>query len=657
VGGIGTGERADRVIIDDPNNPMEMESEAIRHTAIMWFTEIIPDRLNSPSDSAIVVIQQRTHEEDISGTALSREMGYEHLMIPMRYDPSRHCTTVLGWEDPRKVDEELAWKERFPPDVCDGLERDKGPYAWCNSGEAPVLMADLSMKPIAEVKKGDKIVGFEIGNREKRARLKGAEVLSISVSHRPIVRITLDSGEVIRCTDDHKWWTGRNDKSHRPYAPAQIGSTLSRVCPPRLPVIAEEDDVRLAGWLSGFFDGEGSVSLSSRRLVESNALISFTQGDGKNAPLCDKLELALNRFGFNWSFWKKPNRSKKGENHSLRAYWLKMAKEGRESRIALYQRFLHIVKPTKWRDRIIEAATTGRLYTKGERVISIKPDGQETVYGLETTTGNYVVWGLASSNSGQYQQMPAPRGGSILKNEFWQLWRDPVYPTFEYIVASLDTAMTAKDENDASALTVWGVFREDAIMTDVGTNALWMPRDGQALRGVEGNPKVMLLWAWEERLQLNELIEKVINTCVPGANPVPHPRFPVDRLLIEGKANGLSVAHELSRVFRGSGKLGIEVIDPKRYGDKWARAQSVQHLFADGMVYAPDKSWADKVIQQCAIFPRGSHDDLVDSTTQAIRYLRETGFAMKSSEYAVETEDSLMYRGQSSSKPLYGGYD
>jgi predicted phage terminase large subunit-like protein len=253
--------------------------------------------------------------------------------------------------------------------------------------------------------------------------------------------------------------------------------------------------------------------------------------------------------------------------------------------------------------------------------------------------------------------MPAPRGGSILKNEFWQLWRDPVYPTFEYIVASLDTAMTAKDENDASALTVWGVFREDAIMTDVGTNALWMPRDGQALRGVEGNPKVMLLWAWEERLQLNELIEKVINTCVPGANPVPHPRFPVDRLLIEGKANGLSVAHELSRVFRGSGKLGIEVIDPKRYGDKWARAQSVQHLFADGMVYAPDKSWADKVIQQCAIFPRGSHDDLVDSTTQAIRYLRETGFAMKSSEYAVETEDSLMYRGQSSSKPLYGGYD
>jgi hypothetical protein len=161
VGGIGTGERADRVIIDDPNNPMEMESEAVRNTAIMWFTEIIPDRLNSQKDSAIVVIQQRTHEDDVSGTALSREMGYTHLMIPMRHDPTRHCTTVVGfdpktnedrvWEDPRTEDEELAWPERFPTQICNDLERDKGPYAWCSSSEAPVLMADLSMKRIDEV--------------------------------------------------------------------------------------------------------------------------------------------------------------------------------------------------------------------------------------------------------------------------------------------------------------------------------------------------------------------------------------------------------------------------------------------------------------------------------------------------------------------------
>src|SRR5688500_7285722 len=61
VGGIGTGERADIVIVDDPNNPMEMESEAVRETTKMWFTEVLPDRLNNQSLSSIIVIQQRTY--------------------------------------------------------------------------------------------------------------------------------------------------------------------------------------------------------------------------------------------------------------------------------------------------------------------------------------------------------------------------------------------------------------------------------------------------------------------------------------------------------------------------------------------------------------------------------------------------------------------
>jgi predicted phage terminase large subunit-like protein len=320
-----------------------------------------------------------------------------------------------------------------------------------------------------------------------------------------------------------------------------------------------------------------------------------------------------------------------------------MAKEGRASRLPLYQRFLHIVKPTKWRQRIIDLAATGRLYTQGERVISIQEDGTEMAYGLETTTGNYVVWGLASSNSGQYQQSPAPRGGSILKDHFWQLWDQDKYPPFEMIIASLDTAMTAKDENDPSALTVWGVFRDSPIL--VGGNEA----------KIQGNPKVMLLWAWKEHLEFNDLVTKVINTCIPSPSPVAHPRFPVDRILIEGKANGQAVAHELERMFRGSGRLGIEIVDPKEYGDKVARAISVQHIFSDGMVFAPNKTWADMVIKQCALFPRGSEDDLVDSTTQAIRWLRETGFVLRSTEYVVEEEESLMYRGQASLRPLYPG--
>jgi predicted phage terminase large subunit-like protein len=125
----------------------------------------------------------------------------------------------------------------------------------------------------------------------------------------------------------------------------------------------------------------------------------------------------------------------------------------------------------------------------------------------------------------------------------------------------------------------------------------------------------------------------------------------VDRLVIEAKASGQSVGQELYRMFRGSGQMGIDLVDPKMYGDKVARVHAIQHLFADKMIYAPDKAWADMVINQCAIFPRGSHDDLVDSTSQALRYLRDTGFALRRSEHRMDIEDEMKYR--SSTAPLY----
>src|SRR6201999_3094299 len=115
----------------------------------------------------------------------------------------------------------------------------------------------------------------------------------------------------------------------------------------------------------------------SRRETESNALIAFCQGNGRNAPLCEKLEFALDRFGFNWGLTTRD-----AGDHKIHNYWLKMNKEGRASKLSLIQRFLHLVRPTKWRDRLIGAATSGRLYTSGERVVSIQDDGCETVYGL-----------------------------------------------------------------------------------------------------------------------------------------------------------------------------------------------------------------------------------------------------------------------------------
>ena len=113
VGGVSTGERGDYVIVDDPHNVSEGESEAVRTGTVTWFREALSNRLNSLEDSKVIVIMQRVHEADVSGEIISKELGYEHLMIPMEYEPSRHCVTSIGWEDPRTEPDELAWPERF----------------------------------------------------------------------------------------------------------------------------------------------------------------------------------------------------------------------------------------------------------------------------------------------------------------------------------------------------------------------------------------------------------------------------------------------------------------------------------------------------------------------------------------------------------------
>ncbi len=129
VGGLSTGERGDRIIIDDPHNVKDGESELVRNETVFWFTEVMPSRVNDPRTSAIVVIMQRVHEGDISGEILARELGYEHLMLPMEFDPERRCTTSLGFSDPRTEENELLWAERMPRAE---VERDKkimGSYA------------------------------------------------------------------------------------------------------------------------------------------------------------------------------------------------------------------------------------------------------------------------------------------------------------------------------------------------------------------------------------------------------------------------------------------------------------------------------------------------------------------------------------------------
>jgi predicted phage terminase large subunit-like protein len=125
-----TGRRGHTIGLDDPLSPEKAHSDKERETALRVLSETIPTRLNDPATSAIVIVMQRLHERDPSGFVLSENLGYDHLLIPMEFEPARRVHTSIGWTDPRQEAGELMFPDRFPPHV---IERDKkalGSYAW-----------------------------------------------------------------------------------------------------------------------------------------------------------------------------------------------------------------------------------------------------------------------------------------------------------------------------------------------------------------------------------------------------------------------------------------------------------------------------------------------------------------------------------------------
>jgi predicted phage terminase large subunit-like protein len=262
------------------------------------------------------------------------------------------------------------------------------------------------------------------------------------------------------------------------------------------------------------------------------------------------------------------------------------------------------------------------------------------------------------ATAGQFQQTPTPRGGGVIKAGWWETWMDDAFPPLDYIIASVDTAYTKSTANDYSACTVWGVFSGDiaASRADNFVNARGKMRnnaeeaarfdEGVRIRDMldhspESVPRVMLMAAWQERLELSELVAKVASTCR---------KMKVDKLLVEGKASGLSVAQELRRLY-GAEDWAVQIINPGSL-DKLARVYSIQHLFSEGMIYAPDRQWADLVIRQCEVFPKGKNDDLVDTVSMALRHLRETGLLVRAPERMAEIDAGRRHVGAAPA-PLY----
>jgi predicted phage terminase large subunit-like protein len=404
VGGTITGQRGDIFIIDDPNNINESESKVVRESTNRWLAEVMPTRLNDLEKSAIVLIQQRTHQEDATGFLLDPTRGGDrwcYVMVPMTYDPDWTCgETSIGWRDPR---------------IENGIKR---------AAEAQQRVRDAG----------------------------GSDEAAAKAAHEA------ERGEL--------FWPERFSAD----AVAKLRETMT---------------------------------------------------------------------DFSWA--------------------------------------------------------------------------------------------------GQMQQHPEPRGGAIIKRDWWKLYgkpdEDPTevklrFPPFSFLLASLDCALTDKTENDPSAMVVLGIWENQNNLRQ----------------------QVMLVHAWHDHLKLADLVKRVARECE---------NYHVHTLLIENKASGHSVQQEILRQYQRQDWNTI-LVDPHvagaRDSGKVARVHSVTHLFEEGLIWHPNTTWAQDLIDESSIFPRGSHDDQIDALVMGLRYFRDNGILYRPQEKRWHEEDvAALARTQAAPRPLYDG--
>jgi len=205
----------------------------------------------------------------------------------------------------------------------------------------------------------------------------------------------------------------------------------------------------------------------------------------------------------------------------------------------------------------------------------------------------------------QYQQQPTSETNAIIKREWWQTWDKPKPPPVDFIIMAMDTAFEKKTTADYSAAVFFGVWDND--------------EDGEA-------PNLILLNAWRDRLEFPELKEKTLEL---------YKEWEPDAVIIEKRASGAPLIYELRRM-----GVPVQEFTPSKGNDKITRLNAIADIFASGKVWAPQKRWAEEVIDEVASFPAGRNDDLVDCVSLALSRFRSGGFIGT----AKDEEDQDMWR-------------
>jgi predicted phage terminase large subunit-like protein len=197
---------------------------------------------------------------------------------------------------------------------------------------------------------------------------------------------------------------------------------------------------------------------------------------------------------------------------------------------------------------------------------------------IQMRTANSMIF------AGQYMQTPAPMEGGIYKTRWFERRHEYAAPFhgFDRVILSVDGAYTAKEQNDASAITAWGIKGNDAYLLD----------------------------CHNVRLEYPELLALIIRL---------YGQHGAQMLLVENKASGLALIPDLQRA-------GLSVVgyDPTR--DKITRAVASSSVCEAGRVLLPKRAdWLATAENQLFLFPNAKHDDIVDSISGFLNWWQVGG--------------------------------
>jgi len=184
--------------------------------------------------------------------------------------------------------------------------------------------------------------------------------------------------------------------------------------------------------------------------------------------------------------------------------------------------------------------------------------------------------------AGQYQQAPAPYGGGYVKEEWFRSY-DQLPSGFDTIIQSWDTASVPAELNSYSVCTTWGLLGRAHYLIDV----------------------------WRGRLDYPGLKQAVCRLA--GI-------FKANVVLIENRSSGIQLIQELTH----EGVRGITKYEPT--GDKETRMVTQTATIESGRVHLPRQApWLADYLHELVTFPKGTYSDQVDSTSQALDWIKSTG--------------------------------